>query len=309
MAPATRLGLRTAANGGGMLSTAARIPTYRPFSTSAQRHVKAPKSIRLPKAAQKGLGYSPTVQNAQNQQRLTSALINAIVPGTWVRPPWKQVLASNDNLFVYLKSFLWTKGSDIVQRIAFKFRSKPGFFKGAGWKIKRSEALTTAKALHRAMLEAVAAGDKAVLKNLCAEGLRTSLEANIDARVGRGVRYSWELVRYNQAWLYPRIVSDKIAPLALNASAPALRQVIVAINSRQRRVQHNIRTGEVVPGSEKEADLLEYFVIQRLYNQTTWEGDDWRIFGFIKPTSLQEHLDEMALMKNVEEGSLSKYKV
>ncbi len=187
------------------------------------------------------------------------------------------------------------KFQEILTNMTLKIMSKPSILKRARFKPKRSVLVPTAKALHRSMAEALASGDKNTISRICSRQLGASLLASIDARA-RGRRYGWELVRYTNKLLYPSIKSHKMSPLGREKGAPIVRQAVVAISSKQRRVQYDAK-GEVVPGSEKEIDVVENVTIACVIDARTWEQGEWRLVGTIHHTTLQGWEEEKQLLK------------
>lgn len=180
---------------------------------------------------------------------------------------------------------------------ALKFSSKPTIFKRARFKGKRSTLIPTAKALHRSMAQALAAGDKDTLNKITSRKLSGALLASIDKRP-RGLRYGWELVRYTNKLFYPSIRSHKMSPVSRDREAPIIRQVVVAISSKQRRVVYDAQ-GAVVPGSEKEMDVVENVAMACIVDGRTWEQGEWRVIGTVKPTTYEGWMAEKAWMKTM----------
>jgi protein MBA1 len=145
--------------------------------------------------------------------------------------------------------------------------------------------------------QALAVGDKDTLNKICTRKMAGTLLSSIDARP-RGRRYGWELVRYTNKLFYPSIRSHKMSPVSRDREAPIIRQVVVAISSKQRRFVYDAE-GAVVPGSEKEIDVVENVAIACVVDGRTWEQSEWRIIGTIKPTTYEGWLDDKALMTQV----------
>jgi protein MBA1 len=170
-------------------------------------------------------------------------------------------------------------------------------FRRARFKPRGSTLIPTAKALHRSMAQALAVGDKDTLTKICTRKMAGTLLASIDARP-RGRRYGWELVRYTNKLFYPSIRSHKMSPVSRDREAPIIRQVVVAISSKQSRVVYDAE-GAVVPGSQKEIDVVENVAMACVVDGRTWEQSEWRIIGTIKPTTYEGWMDEKALMTRV----------
>ena len=227
---------------------------------------------------------------------------------TFVRPPLSQFPRSPSKLsrFVYV----WAKQKimDFASLVLFKISTKPSFFKGATFKLHKKQIIPTAKAMHSTMCEALARGDRRALKAICCTPLYSRLGGIIEGRP-RGKRYGWELVRYNKTLVYPRVVDDKLIMMGVGMLA---RQAVVAIASRQRRVEYDdspAGRGRVVPGSEKGVDLMEYVVLTSTINSRTNRQNEWLLYGTIKPTTLESYEADKATLAELERTQLEKYKV
>lgn len=196
---------------------------------------------------------------------------------------------------------------DKVGTYLAKFGSKPSFFSRPVFKLSNSSVVATAKGLHRSMSEALASGDKETLRKVCADRMADTLSATVDSRPP-GKRYAWELVKYKKTLRYPRIMSQKITKIEQGRDAPMIRQVVVRICSRQRRVELDAK-GQEIPGSVREVDLVENIAMSTVINSATWKQDEWRIVGTYKDTTPESWGEEWALMKAVEKQEVSKHKI
>jgi protein MBA1 len=189
-----------------------------------------------------------------------------------------------------------------------KWSSKPSFLKPAMYKPNTSKIVPMAKAMHAAMYEALAKGDKATLRKTCGAVLADRFAATIDTRPP-GRRYGWELVRYNKtAWGYPRVMDNKLTPMQRDPRQggknvqTAVRQVVVAIASRQRRVEFDdskLGGGRAIPGSEREVDVVENVVISQPLDMSTWAPRaDWKIISLIGEMTPEKYLQEREVMES-----------
>lgn len=210
----------------------------------------------------------------------------------------------------YLFSYLFVKGRDFLSRLGMKWSSKPTLLKPAMYKPNTSKIVPMAKALHVAMYEALAKGDKATIRKTCGTVLANRLIATVDARPA-GRRYGWELVRYNKTlWRFPRIADNKLMPMQRDPRAgnripsPILRQVVVTIASRQRRVEYDYSKqggGKVIPGSEKEVDIVENLVLSQPLDRYTFiPTRDWKILGLIGETTREKWKEDQEFNKTLE---------
>jgi len=177
-----------------------------------------------------------------------------------------------------------------------RFASKPTIFKRAALDYKKSSLIPTAKALHRSMLEGLASGDRLAINKACARKLATTLLMSIDSRP-RGRRYSWELVKYTNKLFYPTIKSHKLVPIDRERGAPIIRQVVVAISSKQRRGVYDAE-GRVIPGSEKEMDVVEHVAMATLLlPKEGYKQQEWRLIGIIQPSTLESWTKDQKIME------------
>ena len=146
-------------------------------------------------------------------------------------------------------------------------------------KIQRGKVAPAALRLHRKMYSAFAEGDMDTIKALCTQGIADSFQARLQSRP-KGERVEWDLLKYNKT---PRVVSDRAARLPTDGFA--VRQAVVKLNTRQRLTRY-MRDGEVVPGSGKERDVVEYLVVQKLYR--LWKEDPWKVWGTTEETTVQQ---------------------
>jgi protein MBA1 len=156
------------------------------------------------------------------------------------------------------------------------------------------------------MYEAVARGDKLALKKVCGEHLASRFSKAIDARPA-GRRYGWELVKYNSALFWPRVLDNKIIQMGADKKMgvtrpPVIRQVVVGIMSRQRRWEVESVKGKdrVVEGSEKEQDVTEYVVLNCAMDRDTWIQGDWRIIGTTSETTPEKWREAQQLLQDIE---------
>ncbi|GAB1312148.1 hypothetical protein MFIFM68171_02358 [Madurella fahalii] len=297
----TRLGLRAR----GVLSTRVTGPTriaVAPFSTSqirsrgnglrAQLEASSPRLSSSP---------SPKVQMAQrtqtNRSEISAEAISVLLPGTFVLPRLSEFPKEPRKALKLLYAWLVAKFQEVGANMATKYTSKPSFFKGARFKARRPAIVLAAKALHRSLAEALAAGDKDTISKICSRKLAGPMLASIDARP-KTRRYGWELVSYTNKAFYPTIKAHRLAAISRERGAPLIRQAVVAISSRQRRVEYDAQ-GQVVPGSEKEMEVVENVALGCMIDQQTWQSDDWRIIGTVKSSSLEDWEVEKKMLETL----------
>jgi protein MBA1 len=233
-----------------------------------------------------------------------------MLPGTLVTPPLSQWPRTRKEFFGFLWDVIKNEIRGKFQIIMMSISSKKGILKPRRFKLNNAQIILTAKAMHREMAEAVAAGNTDTINKICVKSLAIPLMATVDQRP-KSQRYEWELVRYN-GWRNPKIVSQVLAPVAVTKGAPLVRQVVVRIKSRQRRTtfeRSKKGSWEVKPGSQQETDLVEHMVMVSVVNPNTWTSSEWRIMGSIQPTSYEDWRMEMETLAAVEAEELKNYKL
>ncbi|KAK4242045.1 hypothetical protein C8A03DRAFT_40611 [Achaetomium macrosporum] len=273
-----------------------------PFTTSRSRQKGVISKQALEHASPRiSSQQAPKSEMAQrmrgNINEVGSEALSVLIPGTFVLPPLSGFPKSLIQKLRFLGYWCLVKGQEIITNAAVKFTSKPSIFTRAAFKAKRSALIPTAKALHRTMAEALASGDRDTINRICTRKFAGTLVASIDGRP-RGRRYGWELVGYTNKLFYPSVKSHRITPISREKYAPIIRQAVVAISSRQRRVEYDAR-GQVVPGSEKEIEAVENVVVVCLVDPKTWTQSEWRLLGTVKPTTLEEWKQEAVLLKTM----------
>lgn len=71
-----------------------------------------------------------------------------------------------------------------------------------------------------------------------------------------------------------------------------MEQAIVAIASRQKIAKADAATGSVISDTLKIQDKLEYVVITRPVDPKTFQKGQWRIWGTVAPTTLDQHMQD-----------------
>jgi len=92
------------------------------------------------------------------------------------------------------------------------------------------------------------------------------------------------LVDYNKR---SKLISNRAGRLPIEGAA--IMQAVVRIASRQKltRLTKGKNGGmEIVPGSGKEKDVVEYVVLQRQYEG--WREGEWQVWGTTKETTLED---------------------
>jgi protein MBA1 len=133
------------------------------------------------------------------------------------------------------------------------------------------------------MYTSFAEGDVTALRKICSDGLYDSFRARIGNRP-KGEKVGWELVEYNKR---SKLISNRAARLPIDGAA--IVQAVVRIASRQKLTRWTKgRNGglEIVPGSAKEKDVVEYVVLQKHYKG--WKEGEWQVWGTTQETTLED---------------------
>lgn len=126
------------------------------------------------------------------------------------------------------------------------------------------------------MYTSVAEGDVRLLRKICVDGIYDQLAPRIQLRP-KNETVTWELVKYVGR---VKLISNRAARLPVEGMA--IRQAVVRIRSRQKLTR--MVKGEVVQGSGKEKDVVEYFVVQKIIRD--WRDEPWMVWGTTTETGL-----------------------
>jgi hypothetical protein len=160
--------------------------------------------------------------------------------------------------------------------------------------------IPAAKALHRTMNEAVAAGDLATLRSVVHEPLFDLLSRTIQSRQHQKspTRTTWELVRYHRPLTLPKVVFHRIAEMPADYGttmrngriAPRYAQevAVVAVDSTQRLTRTDARTRVVV--EDKDERRRENLVMTRVIDTKDYDCDEWKLWGSKDWMGLEELL-------------------
>ncbi len=215
--------------------------------------------------------------------------------GTFVPVPFSQRPKNPLDLLRYQ----WWRAKSYTQCIlsvlTIKLGSMPSWTKRPLWKAHRAKIAPTARAMYREMLEAFAAGDKATIARLCMPRFAKQLHAAIDRRsAAETVRF--EYVKNTRTLVYPRIASHLIHPINPYDKTVLTEQAVVALSSQQQLSRHRKADGEVVPGSLRVQDKIEYVVLARATDTKTYPSTQWRIWGTTGGTTAEKYKQEQAVI-------------
>ncbi|KAF5974106.1 hypothetical protein J7337_008827 [Fusarium musae] len=214
-----------------------------------------------------------------------------LFPGTFVSLPFSRYPSGASNLLNYSWYRLRQFGFEYLSLLQWKLKSMPDWTTRPKWKIARSKIAPTAKNMYIEMLGAFAAGDKAAINELCLGQFGKKLIAAIDRR-NPAERVTFELVKLNSTWAYPRVMAHQVHNVNPHDKEHSTEQAVVAIASTQRVAKYKKATGELIPGSTKVQDKIEYVVVSRQISEKTFQSGQWRIWGTISPTTLEAFQEE-----------------
>ena len=171
--------------------------------------------------------------------------------------------------------------------LGVKYASMPSMFSRPRFRADRRKIVPTAVALYREMGEAMAAGDRDTLKEICVPSLFHQLTASIDKRNPKtGQRYL--ITEQKQSRQYPRLTAMNITGLSSNQN---FQQATVAIYNTVELQRFNKETGEVL--DRKVQSKIEYVVINRKIHTQTYETTPWKLWGTRSPTTMEDWRKEL----------------
>ncbi|KAJ4259644.1 hypothetical protein NW762_007574 [Fusarium torreyae] len=213
-----------------------------------------------------------------------------LFPGTFVSVPFSRYPSGRD-LFRYSWFRFRQWGIEFLSLLQFKLKSMPDWTTRPKWKIGRGKIAPTAKVMYTEMLSAFAAGDKATIKSLCLGQFAKKLTAAIDRR-NPAERVTFEVVKFNKTFVYPRVMAHQIHNVNPHDKENSTEQAVVAIASTQRAQKYSKKTGELIPGSTKVQEKIEYVVLSRQVNEKTYQSGSWQLWGTVPATTLEAHQEE-----------------
>lgn len=184
--------------------------------------------------------------------------------------------------------------SSATKQVLLKLSSMPSWTRRPQFKLGRGKLAPTAKAMYAEAMHAFAAGDAETIRKLCWPMFADRLTRAVEIRDPKSKTH-FEITAYNKPLFYPRVVSRRIEPMHELGMDKLVDQVVVAIASTQVASRSSTTTGEVIPGSTKVQEKIEYVCMSRIISDSTWELGDWRLFGTLSPSSYKEYEEAMAL--------------
>lgn len=194
------------------------------------------------------------------------------------------------------------RAKDFATVFGAKISSMPTWTTRPRAQLNRAKIVPEAKALHQRLGEAIAAGDKNTLREICTPRLFETLSATVSRR-RTDEKVTWELLRYIGR---PRVVSHKVAVLPPIGKGPVIQQVVVAISSAQRLGKVDKATGKEIKDGLRVQNQTEYVVLSRQFDPKTWRPKKWVVWGNTKPTTLKDWRLEEKGMQQMEQKDFAK---
>jgi protein MBA1 len=228
-------------------------------------------------------------------------LFSDLKPGTFVTLPLSQVPKTPREFFkyYYLSYKVWA--TDFLSMAIFKLKSMKTWRSRPQWQLRRSQIAPTATSLYRQVLEAFAAGDEKTLQRLCVGQFSSKLVSAIEKRSPQEVT-KFELLKQTNTLHYLKLMTYRVTEIS-SLEEPLVEQAIVALSSRQKVWKEDKKGGNIIPGSLKFKDMLEYVVLSRATNTETWQTGQWRVWGTTTATTLEDY---EADQKTIEESQKAK---
>lgn len=216
-----------------------------------------------------------------------------LFPATFVSVPLSRYPRSFTDFFRYqwYRSISFLGGKLTVW--GNRLESMPSWTVAPRYRPRTRQLATTAKAMYREVLEAFAAADVEALQRLCTPSYGQRLIAAATKRDPRE-EVHFEVVKYNQPWRFPKLKSHQIRAANELEQDQLTEQAVVAISSTQRLLRRNKATGQIIPGSSKVQEKVEFVVMSRNVDKKTWEMEPWKIWGTISDTPLEKYLADKA---------------
>ncbi|XWW94234.1 hypothetical protein V2A60_002177 [Cordyceps javanica] len=224
-----------------------------------------------------------------------------LFPGTFVPIPFSQRPRNPVDLARYQWWRLKSYAQCVLSVLTIKLRSMPSWTTRPQWKAHRGKIAPTARAMYREVLEAFAAGDKATVSRLCMPRFAAQLHAAMDRRSPHEtVRF--EYVKDTRTLVYPRIASHLIHAINPYDKTVLTEQAVVALSSQQQMSRHRKASGgggvagDIIPGSLRVQDKIEYVVLARSTDTKTYPSTQWRIWGTTGATTAEAYRQEQAVI-------------
>ncbi|KAK6208903.1 hypothetical protein QIS74_12421 [Colletotrichum tabaci] len=260
-----------------------------------------PADLRLSSRLNKQFALKDSNYSASEMEK-TMSMAHIMLPGTFVPVPFSQLDKSPKALWEYTLARIKQRAKDFATVFGAKISSMPTWTTRPRAQLNRTKIVPEAKALHQRLGEAIAAGDKNTLREICTPRLFETLSATVSRR-RTDEKVTWELLRYIGR---PRVVSHKVAVLPPIGKGPVIQQVVVAISSAQRLGKVDKATGKEIKDGLRVQNQTEYVVLSRQFDPKTWRPKKWVVWGNTKPTTLKDWRLEEKGMQQMEQKDFAK---
>ncbi|KAK1992980.1 hypothetical protein LX36DRAFT_643866 [Colletotrichum falcatum] len=280
------------------------LPTARRIPAAARGYAgKAnPADLRLSTRMNRQSALKDNSYSSKETDK-SMAMMHILLPGTFVPLPFSQLDKSPAALWEYAFARLKQRAKDLLAIAGAKVSSMPSWTARPRAQLARAKIVPEAKALHQRLGEAMAAGDKDALRDICTPRLFETLSAAVSRR-RPAERLTWELLGYTAR---PRIVSHKLAVMPPVGRGPVLQQVVVAIASTQKLGRLDRATGRPLASDGLRVQTqTEYFVMSRQFDSKTWQPRKWVVWGNTKPTTLETWRLEEKSIQHMEKQDFAK---
>ncbi|PKS09361.1 hypothetical protein jhhlp_003975 [Lomentospora prolificans] len=212
-----------------------------------------------------------------------------LLPGTFVPLPLSKYPRQPGKFLRYLWATTRSTWETRLITWGYRLQSMPKGSLRPAFKPQTRQIVPTAKALHRRLNEALAAGDLTSLREVCHEPLYDMLSRTIQSRnakpSSRKEKMDWEVVEYHSPWRLPRLAYHRAT--LIPESRYGQQAAVVTFDTTQRLTKRDAATGEPIKGGTKVQRKRENLVIMRAVDGRTYEPEEWRIWGFEPDTTLQ----------------------
>ena len=232
-----------------------------------------------------------------------SSCANPVIAGTLVAVPLSRYPKSPLDFLRYqfYRTLAFVGGKLTVW--GNRLDSMPGWTSAPRYKPNTRQIATTAKTLYREVLEAFAAGDVDALHRLCVPAYASRMIGAVSRRDPKE-EVLFEVVKYHQPWRFPQLKSHQIRAANEIDQEQLTEQAVVAISSTQQLSRRDRATGQIIPGSTKLQEKVEYVVLARNVNKRTWDMDPWKIWGTTSDTPLEKYLADKAETETTQDKHL-----
>ncbi|KAK1641396.1 hypothetical protein BDP81DRAFT_390658 [Colletotrichum phormii] len=287
-----------------VLPAAKRIAAAPAMTVTATRgYAKFAADMRMSSRQNKVASQADGGYSAKEIEK-SMTMAHILLPGTFVPIPFSQLDKSPKALWAYTYARLKQRVYDFLPIFGAKVASMPTYVKKPRLQLSYTKIVPEAKALHRRLGEALAAGDKDTLREICTPALYQTLSAVVSRRKATE-KLTWELLRYDGT---PRIVSHKVAMIPPMGKGPIMQQVVVAISSSQKLDKFDKSTNKPVKGGLRVQQQTEYFVMTRQFAPKTWAPKKWIVWGNTQATTLEEWKLTQQSMADMERKDYAKRK-